>query len=272
MTFTSIIKVDVKRGSRLKDVDRLGRSDPYVLIKFQNDEAHPHQAASRVAKGSVDPTWDESFYFLVKDDCEFFNIEVYDHDALEDDTLKEEKLGYLTFVREDDLSKREQLKGGVLDLNQGNGQLEVYFKEYVIPGGVDGVDQLKKENLQLLKVQIHRAFNLKSEYVDKTDAYVRLAFTRLDEGDRVSGNHWKTKKVKNNRNPVWNQTLEMCISAHQPSFRVEVFADDHTNDEPIAIGYADIELNETCVRDNRYHLTHGDIELSYDKTDISHFF
>jgi Ca2+-dependent lipid-binding protein len=263
MTFTSIIKVDVKRATGLKDSDMMGKSDPYVQIKFQNHEAHPHKAQTKVAKGTVNPTWDESFYFLVKDECKSFNIDVCDSDPARDD-----KLGHLTFEREPDVSKKEQLKGGVFDLKRG--QLEVYFQEFVIFGGVEGVDQLKRENLQLLNVQIHRASSLKSERFDRTDAFVRLSFNQLDEGHRMSGHHLRTKTVNNNRNPVWNQTLEVCIPSRLPSFRVEVFDDDVGKDEPIA--YADIELNETHVRDHKYQLSHGYIDLSYEKIDLCNFF
>jgi len=265
MSFTSVIKVDIKRATGLKDADFHGKSDPYAMIKFGHHEAHPHKAQTKVVKDNVNPTWDESFHFLVKDDCKSFTVEVYDHDLLKDD-----KLGQLTFEREHDMSKKEQVKGGTLDLQHGKGQLEVYFKEFILLGGVNGVDQLKRENLQLLKVQIHRASNLKSEFMDKTDAYVRLAFTHLEEGHRVSGHNLRTKTIKNNKNPVWNQTLEVCIPAHLPSFRIEVMDDDMGKDDPI--GYADIELNETHVRDHRYQLTQGDIELSYEKIDMSAFF
>jgi Ca2+-dependent lipid-binding protein len=265
MSFTSIIKVDVKRATGLKDEDAFGKSDPYVVIKFENNEAHPEKAQTKVAKGSVNPTWDESFYFLVKDDCKSFKVEVYD-----DDSLKDDKLGNLNFEREHDISKKEQVKGGSMDIEHGKGQLEIYFKEFVILGGVDGVDQLKRENLQLLKVQIHRASNLKSEFLDRTDAYARLAFNHLDEGHQVSGNHLRTKTVDDNKNPVWNQTLEVCIPASLPSFRVEIFDDDMGKDDPI--GYADIELNESHVRDHRYNLNQGDIELSFEKIDVSAFF
>jgi Ca2+-dependent lipid-binding protein len=265
MSFNSIIKVDVKRATGLKDKDTFGKSDPYVLIKFEHHEACPNKAQTKVVRGTVNPNWDESFYFLVKDDCKSFQAEVYDQDPLKDD-----KLGHVTFAREHDLNKKEQLKGGALDLDHGKGKLEIYFKEFNILGGVGGIDQLQRENLQLLKVQIHRATNLKSQFMDRTDAYVRLAFTHLDEGHRVSGHHLRTKTVNNNKNPVWNQTLEVCIPANLPSFRVEVFDDDMARDDPI--GYADIQLHESHVRDQRYHLTQGDIELSYEKIEMSSFF
>jgi len=265
MSFTSVIKVDVKRATGLKDADTFGKSDPYVVIKFENHEAHPHKAQTKVIRGTVNPTWDESFYFLVKDDCKAFNVEVFDHDPLKDD-----KLGRLTFEREHDIAKKEQVKGGSMDLEHGKGQLEIFYKEFVILGGVENIEQLKRENLQLLKVQIHRASNLKSQLLDRTDAYARLAFTHLDEGHRVSGHHLRTKTVNNNKNPVWNQTLEVCIPSNLPSFRVEVFDDDLVKDDPI--GYADIELHETHVRDHKYPLTQGDIELSYEKIDVASFF
>lgn len=265
MSYTSVIKVDVKRATGLKDKDAFGKSDPYVQIKFEHHEAHPHKAQTKTVRGNVNPTWDETFYFLVKDDCKSFQVEVFD-----DDPLKDDKLGHLTFEREHDLSKKEQTKGGAMDLQHGKGKLEIYFKEFVILGGVGGVDQLKREHLQLLKVQIHRASNLKSEFMDRTDAYARLAFSHLQEGHRVSGQHLRTKTVNNNKNPVWNQTLEVCIPVNLPSFRVEIFDDDMGRDDPI--GYADIELNEPLVRDHRYPLTQGDIELSYEKIDMSSFF
>jgi len=265
MSFTSVIKVDVKRATGLKDADFFGKTDPYVVIKFENNESFPQKSKTKVIKGNVNPNWGESFYFMVKDDCKSFTAEVFDKDPLKDD-----KIGQVTLEREHDINKKEQLKGGLLDLQHGKGQLEILFKEFIILGGIEGADQLKRENLQLLKVQIHRASNLKSEFLDKTDAYARLAFTHLEGGHRVSGHHLRTKTVKDTRNPVWNQTLEVCIPAHLPSFRVEVFDDDMVKDD--AIGYVDVDLNESQVRDQRYQLTQGDIELSYEKTDMSSFF
>jgi Ca2+-dependent lipid-binding protein len=266
MTYTSIIKVDVKKATGLKDADFFGKSDPYVVIKFEHHEAQPHHAHTKTIKGNLNPVWNESFYFLVKDECKSFHVEVYDKDPLKDD-----KIGELTLERQHGVAKKEQTHGGNLELHHGKGHLEIYFKEFVILGGVESVDQLKREHLQLLKIQLHRAHNLKTELFDRTDAYARLAFNHLPEGHRVSGNHLRTKTVKNNRNPEWNQTLEVCVPANLPSFRVEMFDDDLVKDD--AIGYTDVDLREQHVRDNRYRLTtEGEIELSYEKTDVASFF
>eukprot|EP00475_Leptophrys_vorax_P020594 TRINITY_DN281_c0_g2_i3.p1 TRINITY_DN281_c0_g2~~TRINITY_DN281_c0_g2_i3.p1 ORF type:complete len:269 (+),score=84.14 TRINITY_DN281_c0_g2_i3:79-885(+) len=266
MSYASSIKVDVKRATGLKDADAFGKSDPYVMIKFADHEAHPHKAHTKTIRGNLNPVWDESFYFLVKDDCKSFTVEIFDKD-----TLKDDKLGIVTLEREHDSAKKEARQGGLFDVQHGKGQIEIYFKEIMIIGGVDGVEQLKSENLQLLKVQINKAFNLKTEATDITDPYARLAFTHLDEGQRVS--RVRTKTVRNNRNPVWDETLEVCVPASVSSLRVELFDHNHLNRDE-GIGYVDVDLSSSSIRDHRFPVSagEGDLELSYEKHDVSSFF
>eukprot|EP00475_Leptophrys_vorax_P020590 TRINITY_DN281_c0_g1_i1.p1 TRINITY_DN281_c0_g1~~TRINITY_DN281_c0_g1_i1.p1 ORF type:complete len:268 (+),score=70.17 TRINITY_DN281_c0_g1_i1:104-907(+) len=258
MTFTSIIKVDVKRAAGLKDADGFGKSDPYVQIKFGDHEAHPHKSHTKTIRGNLNPVWDESFYFLVKDDCKSFAVDVYDKDPLKDD-----KLGHLTLERH---HRNDKTHGGMLELQHGKGELEIYYKEFSLPEGVSGVDQLKSEGLQLLRVKVLGAEGLKTHLLDKTDGYARLSF---GEGHR--GEHVRTKTVKNNTSPVWDETLEVCVPASMSSFRVEVMDDDLVKDDHI--GYVDVELRESRVGAQQYQLTgQGTIELSYEKVDLASLF
>lgn len=53
-----MLSVEVKNASGLKNLETIGKSDPYILIKFQGVEKK-----TQVIKSNLDPQWDETLEF-----------------------------------------------------------------------------------------------------------------------------------------------------------------------------------------------------------------
>eukprot|EP00475_Leptophrys_vorax_P015830 TRINITY_DN221_c0_g1_i1.p1 TRINITY_DN221_c0_g1~~TRINITY_DN221_c0_g1_i1.p1 ORF type:complete len:243 (-),score=81.20 TRINITY_DN221_c0_g1_i1:78-806(-) len=242
MSFTSVVRVDVKHASGLKNVDLLGKSDPYVVVKFAENEAFPQHQKTRVVKNDLNPVWDASFYFLVKDDCKAFNVEIFDHD-----TVKDDKLGHVTLERDGEAAKREQTQGGVFEVQQGKGQVEVYFREFPLYGGVESLEQFKRDNFHLLKVKLHKPAN------SKTEAYARLVFGQSEEG-RAAERSLRTRSARNDG----SQSLELLVPESMLSFRSEIV---------VASNEVDLRSRDIAVKVNQ-----EEYELTYEKQDFAAFF
>lgn len=75
-SLTTLLKITIERCNGLKDVDFMGKSDPYCILEGFNGHSIPGpnwESASGRAKGRViddnlDPEFNEDYYFLVDDD------------------------------------------------------------------------------------------------------------------------------------------------------------------------------------------------------------
>eukprot|EP00475_Leptophrys_vorax_P021568 TRINITY_DN292_c0_g1_i3.p2 TRINITY_DN292_c0_g1~~TRINITY_DN292_c0_g1_i3.p2 ORF type:complete len:247 (-),score=74.63 TRINITY_DN292_c0_g1_i3:1120-1860(-) len=246
MAFTSVVKIDVKRAFGLKDEDLIGLSDPFVSIKFAEGEAYPAMQKTKVVKDNLNPVWDETFYFLVKDDCKVYTFELSDEDLIRDD-----KLGRVTIDRESDWDKREQVIGGSLQILNGKGQLEVYVREFAIFEGVESAEQFKRDNYHMLRVLMQSsAAPAKGEAA--SSAFAKLTFP--EEG-RSALKELRTKHLKNDG----SQFLEIVVPERMLSFKSE-----------IVVGAAEVDVRSRPIKHKVS--SSSEYELSYDTRDFAAFF
>ncbi|CAL9153098.1 unnamed protein product [Musa hybrid cultivar] len=208
-----ILHLKVIRAYKLKKKDLLGKSDPYVKLKLGDDKLPSKK--TRVKHSNLNPEWNEEFKFVIRDpENQFVELNVYDWEQVG----KHEKMG-MNIIRLNELAPDEP-KTLTLDLlknlesrdvqsDKSRGQIVVEalykpFKEKEVPKDVgENADEVEKapdgtpSGGGLLVVIVHEAKDLEGKH--HTNPYVRVTFR---------GEEKKTKHIKKNRDPRWEEEFQ----------------------------------------------------------------
>ncbi|ESW03700.1 hypothetical protein PHAVU_011G035100 [Phaseolus vulgaris] len=260
-----ILHVKVLHAMKLKKKDLLGASDPYVKLKLTDDKL-PSKKTS-VKHKNLNPEWNEEFNLIVKDpDSQVLEINVYDWEQVG----KHDKMG-MNVVSLKDVSPEEP-KSFTLDLlktmdpndvqnEKSRGQIVVEltykpFKEEDLAKGFDETQTVPKapegtpEGGGLLVVIVHEAQDVEGKY--HTNPHVRLIFR---------GEEKKTKRIKKNRDPRWEDEFSFMVEEPPTNDRlhVEVLSTSSRNllHQKETLGYIDINLGDVVANkriNERYHL------------------
>ncbi|GMH16552.1 hypothetical protein Nepgr_018393 [Nepenthes gracilis] len=261
-----ILHVKVLRAMKLRKKDLLGGADPYVKLKLTDDKLPSKKTA--VKRGNLNPEWNEEFKIVVKDpESQILEVSVYDWEQVG----KHDKMG-MNLVQLKEL-KPDEPKNVTLDLlksmdpdvernekSRGQVVLElVYnpFKDAELPNDLEDSNTVEKApegtpaGGGLLVVGVYQAQDVEGKH--HTNPYVHLV---------LKGEERKTKYVKKNKDPRWDEEFEFMLEEPPINERlhVEVFSVSsklgllHPKEN---LGYADISLAD--VVNNRrinqsYHL------------------
>ena len=77
-----ILEVCVYEAHNLTDKESVGKSDPYVIVKCEGKKEK-----TKHIKNELNPHWDETFRFEVKDLAGEVELELWDHNLLKDDDM-----------------------------------------------------------------------------------------------------------------------------------------------------------------------------------------
>lgn len=261
-----ILHVKVVKAMNLKKKDLLGASDPYVKLKLTEDKLPSKKTT--VKQRNLNPEWNEEFNFVVKDpQSQALDIAVYDWEQIGTN----ERMG-INIVPLKDLTPEEP-KVLTLDLlktlkpddpqnakSRGQIVLEVMYKPFTdeeMPNEVDESGEVEKApegtpaGGGLLVVIVHEAQDLEGKH--HTNPFVRLLF---------KGEERKTKVVKKNRDPRWEEDFQFMLEEPPTNdkLHVEVFSNStrigllHPKE---CLGYVDIALADVVSNkriNERYHL------------------
>ncbi|CAI9757997.1 unnamed protein product [Fraxinus pennsylvanica] len=261
-----ILHVKVVRAMKLKKKDLLGASDPYVKLKLSEEKLSSKKTT--VKQKNLNPEWNEEFTIVVKDpESQVLEISVYDWEQVG----SHDKMG-LNIVPLKELTPEEP-KVLTLDLlknlnpedvqnEKSRGQLVVEvnykpFKDDDIPDGIEDTNAVEKapegvpEGGGLLVVIVHEAQDLEGKH--HTNPSVRLLFR---------GEERKTKTVKKNRDPRWNEDFQFMLEEPPTNERIhfEVISVSsrmgllHPKE---TLGYVDVYLSDVVQNkriNERYHL------------------
>uniref|UniRef100_A0A2P2KZS0 Synaptotagmin-1-like n=1 Tax=Rhizophora mucronata TaxID=61149 RepID=A0A2P2KZS0_RHIMU len=260
-----ILHVRVLRAMKLKKKDLLGASDPYVKIKLTEDKLPSKKTT--VKHKNLNPEWNEEFNLVVKDpQSQAVEFHVYDWEQVG----KHDKMG-MNVVPLKELAPEEPktltldlLKN--MDLNdpqneKSRGQLEVEltykpFKEEDLPRGFEESQAVQKAPVGtppgggVLVIIVHEASDVEGKH--HTNPSVRLLF---------KGEERRTKPVKKNRDPRWEDEFQFMLE-EPPShdrLHVEVVSTSSRNllHPKESLGYVDISLTDVVSNkriNQRYHL------------------
>ncbi|KAK1297338.1 Synaptotagmin-2 [Acorus calamus] len=261
-----ILHVKVVRAFKLKKKDLLGKSDPYVKIKLTEDKLPSKKTT--VKRTNLNPEWNEEFNLVVKDpESQALEFNVYDWEQVG----KHDKIG-MNVIPLKDLTP-EETKSLTLDLLKNmdpndaqndklRGQLvvEVTYKPFKedeftkdINGDSDAVQTAPEGTPAgggLLAIIVHEAEDLEGKH--HTNPYVKILFR---------GDEKKTKHIKKNRDPRWEEEFQFMLEEPPTKDRihVEVISKPSSigihSKEPL--GYVDINLADVVSNkriNEKYHL------------------
>ncbi|KAM7517283.1 hypothetical protein LguiA_006866 [Lonicera macranthoides] len=247
-----ILNVKVLRATKLRKKDLLGASDPYVKLKLTEDKLPSKKTT--VKHKNLNPEWNEEFSLVVKDpEAQALDIMVYDWEQVG----KHDKMG-LNSVPLKDLTP-EETKAMTIDLlktldpndvqnEKSRGQLVLElmykpFKEGENPNESDDVDTVQKapegtpDGGGLLVVYVHEGQDLEGKHHTNPSARIILR-----------GEERRTKPMKKNRDPRWDEEFQFMLDSPPTNDRlhVEVVSTSsrslrHTKE---TLGYVDISLSD----------------------------
>ncbi|RZB79336.1 Synaptotagmin-1 isoform B [Glycine soja] len=221
-----ILHVKVLQAIKLKKKDLLGASDPYVKLKLTEDKLPSKKTT--VKHKNLNPEWNEEFNMVVKDpDSQVLEINVYDWEQVG----KHDKMG-MNVIPLKEVSP-EETKRFSLDLlknmdpndvqnEKSRGQIVVEltykpFKEEDLGKGFEETQTVPKApegtpaGGGLLVVIVHEAQDVEGKY--HTNPHVRLIFR---------GEEKKTKRIKKNRDPRWEDEFQFMVEEPPTNDRLHV--------------------------------------------------
>ncbi|KAI8003723.1 Synaptotagmin-2 [Camellia lanceoleosa] len=261
-----ILSVKVVRAMKLKKKDLLGASDPYVKLKLTEDKLPSKKTT--VKQKNLNPEWNEEFSLVVKDpESQALEINVFDWEQVG----KHDKMG-LNVVPLKQLTP-EELKVMTLDLlknmdpndaqnekSRGQIVLELMYKPFTdeeMPKETEDSNAVEKapegtpDGGGLLAVIVHEAQDLEGKH--HTNPQVRLLFR---------GEERRTKPVKKNRDPRWEEEFQFTLDEPPTNDRIHVEVVSTSSRMGLlhpkeALGYVDINLSDVVSNkriNERYNL------------------
>ncbi|KAJ9675027.1 hypothetical protein PVL29_024121 [Vitis rotundifolia] len=261
-----ILSVKVVRAMKLKKKDIMGASDPYVKMKLTEDKLPSKKTT--VKHKNLNPEWNEEFNMVVKDpESQALEIIVYDweqvgkHDKmgmnvipLKELTPDEPKVFTLDLLKNMDPNDVQNEK------SRGQIVLEALykpFKDTEIPTELEDPNAIQKApegtpaGGGLLVIIVHEAQEVEGKH--HTNPYVRLLFR---------GEERKTKYVKKNRDPRWEEEFSFMLDEPPTNDRIHVEVVSTSSRMGLlhpkeTLGYVDINLSDVVSNkriNEKYHL------------------
>lgn len=261
-----ILHVKILRAMKLKKKDLMGASDPYVKLKLTEDKLPSKKTA--VKHKNLNPEWNQEFNMVVKDpQSQAVEFNVYDWEKVG----KHDKMG-MNVVSLKELTPDEP-KELTLDLlknmdpndpvnEKSRGQLVVEltykpFKEEDMPKEFDESGEVEKapegtpSGGGMLVVIVHEASDVEGKH--HTNPFARILFR---------GEERKTKHVKKNRDPRWEEEFSFVLEEPPTNDRLHVEVLSSSSRIGIlhpreSLGYIDISLADVVHNkriNEKFHL------------------
>lgn len=201
-----LVKVHEARG--LKNIETIGKSDPYAMVRIGGREL----ARTRAIDNNLDPYWNESFYVLVKSWNDKFELIVNDKDILKDRLLGYYRCPLTDFGLDknphlEDIWKPLITKEPIGDMpvkSKGEVHFELHYYPMPDKTGEKPAEEAEIKN-GILRITIHEAKQL-----DESKSMVGYynPFAEVLYHNQLV---YKTKTKKRTNNPYWEETFQIFI-------------------------------------------------------------
>lgn len=261
-----ILHAKVLRATKLRKMDFLGQSDPYVKLKLTDDKAPSKKTTVKFK--TLNPEWNEEFKLVVRDpETQALQVKVFDWDQVG----KHEKMGKnaipLIDVKPDepkefalDLLKTWDVNDPSNEKSRGQIVLELTYRPLKAEDlGKDFDEQQEMENAPegtpagggVLVVTVHEAQDVEGKH--HTNPFARIIFR---------GEKRKTKTVKKNRDPRWDEKFQFIVEEPpiNDKLHIEVFSTTKRmglRQPKESLGYINISLGDVVSNkriNEKYHL------------------
>ncbi|XP_047319573.1 synaptotagmin-2-like [Impatiens glandulifera] len=260
-----ILHVKVLKAMKLRKKDLLGGSDPYCKLKLT--ESKLPSKKTTVKHRNLNPEWNEEFNMVVKNpNTQALEILVYDweqvgkHDKMGMNVvplreLKPEEKTVLTL----DLLKNMNTEDAQNDKSRGQLEVELTYKAFKEEDMAkdEGSSEVVKApdgtpaNGGMLVIKVHEALDVEGKY--HTNPYARIIFR---------GEEKKTKYVKKNRDPRWEEEFHFVLDEAPINDRIHVEVVSTSSRIGLlhpkeTLGYVDINLADVVSNkriNEKYHL------------------
>ncbi|XP_057769257.1 synaptotagmin-1-like [Salvia miltiorrhiza] len=261
-----ILHAKVVRALKLKKKDLLGASDPYVKLKLTETKAPSKKTTVR--HKNLNPEWNEEFSMVVKDpESQALELLVYDWEQVG----KHDKMGMNVVPLKDlppdetkiltlDLLKNMDPNDNQNDKMRGQIVVELTYKPFKdddLPKDVEESSEVQKApdgtppGGGALVVTVHEAQDVEGKH--HTNPYVRII---------CKGEERKTKQVKKNRDPRWDEVFTFMME--EPPVRDKLHVEVLSTSTRIGLlhpketlGYVDISLADVVSNkriNEKFHL------------------
>ncbi|KAF8406606.1 hypothetical protein HHK36_008695 [Tetracentron sinense] len=261
-----VLHVKILKAIKLKKKDLMGAADPYVKLKLTEDKLPSKKTT--VKHKNLNPEWCEEFNIVVKDpESQALELNVYDweqvgkHDKmgmnvipLKELTPDEPKQMTLDLLKNMDPNDIQNMK------SRGQLIVEVTYKPFKgddVPKDLEDSNEVQNApegtpaGGGLLVLTVHEAQDVEGKH--HTNPYVRILFR---------GEEKKTKHVKKNRDPRWDEEFQFMLEEPPTNdkLHVEVVSTSsrmHLLHPKESLGYVDINLADVVSNkriNGKYHL------------------
>merc|ERR1711911_446001 len=262
------LQLIVHRGSDLVKTDIIGKSDPYVVVQYQDKKFK-----SKTVKNTQEPVWDFVVNMPVyRNKADKVSISVFDSDIGKDDAMGTTVLDVPELLESGNVENRciklDKCKSGLLYVSYAKGSVvltpapakkeSVELPEVAKPTVVKeerqqeavskpekAIEAQSAEVGERLHLVIHRASELENKgLMGKSDPYIVVKY---------QGQKYKSKTVKNNQNPVWDFAVDMNVNPKVSNkIDVVVYDKDIMKDDVMGSAVLDVQdLLECGIVENK---------------------
>lgn len=268
-----MLHVKVVRATNLKKKDMMGKSDPYVKLKLSGERLPSKK--TKIKMSNLNPEYNEEFTFTVKDpESQVLEVIVYDWEKVG----SHDKIGMNVFPLKEltpdetksttrELLKNMEPNDPQNEKSRGQITVEMTYKPFkedetatADDNAIDKAPEGTPAGGGLLVVRVNEAQDVEGKH--HTNPYVRLL---------MRGEERKTKPVKKNRDPRWEQEFEFTLE--EPPVNEKLHVEVMSKGMGLALhareclGYVDINLSDVVQNkriNERFHLIdskNGKIQL-----------
>ncbi|CDO96921.1 unnamed protein product [Coffea canephora] len=261
-----ILHVKVLRAVKLRKKDLLGASDPYVKLKLT--ESKLPSKKTTVKHKNLNPEWNQEFTMVIKDlESQVLELSVYDWEQIgkhekmgmnvvpmKELTPDEPKVLTLTLLKSmdpNDVSNDKERGQIMVELTYKPFKEDDLTKDFQESGTVQKAPEGTPPGGGVLVVIVHEAQDVEGKH--HTNPYARIIFR---------GEERKTKHIKKNRDPRWEE--EFLFMLDEPPVNDRLHAEVLSTSSRIgllhpkeSLGYVDISLSDVVSNkriNEKFHL------------------